>query len=71
MSNPHIIYAEHQGKRDRWPIGKSVERPTPGIIQRAGIDPGSVLHIKIIRPAKGQMFWLVELPRDSRREVRR
>jgi hypothetical protein len=61
-----LIYAEHQDLHDRWIIGQSVSYPSNLMIQRAGIDPKSVLRITQARPHRGGTSWLVILPRNSR-----
>jgi hypothetical protein len=62
------IFAQHDGRNDRWPIGRSINKPSHAVIQRAGIDSSTVIRIKQVhgKPRQGGHYWLVLLPRDSR-----
>ena len=61
-----VIYAERDGnRRGRWPIGNSEARPSNAMIQRAGIDPQSVLKIEAHHEHGDRHYWLVILPKTK------
>ena len=57
------VYATRKN-RNRWPIGRSNDKPTLALIRRAGIDPESVEKIELVKNITGK-HWLVTLKRTT------